>query len=65
MQPVLGAMAELARLCSVTVVCVCLRLVLEEASNQEAGSTPLGQVPSAHYEILLPHSAHSIPPEGH
>jgi hypothetical protein len=40
MQPVLGAMAELERLCSVTAVCVCLRLVHEEASNQEAGSTP-------------------------
>ncbi len=40
MQPVLGVMAELARLCSVTAICVCLRLVHEEASNQEAGSTP-------------------------
>jgi hypothetical protein len=40
MQLVLGAMAELTRLSTVTAVCVCLRLVHEEASNQEAGSTP-------------------------
>ena len=40
MQPVLGALAELARLCGVTAVGVCLRLVHEEARNQEAGSTP-------------------------
>jgi hypothetical protein len=39
MQPVLGAMAELTRLSTVTAVCVCLWLVHEEASNQEAGST--------------------------
>jgi hypothetical protein len=48
-------MAELARLSSVTAVCVCFWLVHEEGCNQEAGSTPGSISP---LQNLVAHTQH-------